>query len=136
MALQLKSVFKAPEASVMTGLAEAGAILAVYAGGLPSHADIRSAPANNTDVEAVRKKAAWTGGAIIALVFVMTRDRNSALIGGAALAGIDFLVKHANGVDPGTGKLAGGAPVAVADNDTAFPLPDYADQTDDSGSDY
>lgn len=136
MAFQLKSVFKAPEASVTTGLAEGAAILAIYANALPTHADIRSANPNNTDVESARKKAAWMGFAIIGLVFIMTRDRNSALIGGASLAGIDFLVKHANGVDPGTGKLVSNTPAAPADNDTAFPLPSYADASDDAGTDY
>lgn len=135
--MKLTSVFKAPEASVTTGLGEAAAILAIYMGALPSHADIRSADPHNTDVEATRKKAAWMSGALIGLVFVMTRDRNSALIGGAALAGVDFLVKHANGVQPGTGKLAGADQGPPADNDTAFPLPSYSDASDDtSGSDY
>lgn len=126
----LKSVFKAPEGSITVGLAEAAAVYVIYQSALPNHADIRSADAHNTDVEASRKRAAWKAAAILGIVFLMTQDLNSFLIGGAALAGIDVMVKHANAVHPGTGKMAGPGPAETADAaglDTATPLPDYSD---------
>ena len=128
----LKSVLK-PDSSVMAGLAEAAAVYVIYQAALPAHVDIRSAPAHNTDIEAARKAAAWKSAAVLGFVFLLTQDINSALIGGLALAGIDLMTKHANGVNPATGKLAPGAAItappdmpAAAGNATAFPLPDYA----------
>ena len=124
--MKLSSVFKAPEGSITVGLAEAAAVYAVYNAALPSHTDIRAADPHNTDVEAARKRAAWKSFAILGIVFLMTQDVNSFLIGGAALAGIDLMTKHANAVHPTTGTMADMSS-AVADNDTAMPLPDYSD---------
>jgi hypothetical protein len=127
MADFVKSVFKTPESSVTTGLVEAGIVYAIYASALPSHADIRSAPPHNKDIEAVRKAAAYKSAVMLALVFMLTRDINSTLIGSAALAGVDYWVKHSNGMDPQTGKLAGAGAGKPVPNDIAFPMPDYAD---------
>jgi len=130
----LKSVLKPPE-SITVGLAEAAAIYVIYQSALPNHADIRSAPAHNTDIEAARKKAAWKSAAVLGFVFLISRDVNSFLLGGLALGGIDFLTKHANGVSPATGKLALApgssitAAPAAADNATAYPMPDYTDSS-------
>src|SRR6266568_4500768 len=103
--MALRSVLK-PDGSVMAGLAEAAAVYVVYQSALPNHADIRSAPAHNTDIESARKAAAWKSAAVLGFVFLITRDLNSFLIGGLALGGIDYMTKHANGVNPGTGRLA------------------------------
>lgn len=128
--MALKSVFKAPENSITVGLAEAAAVYVIYQSALPNHADIRSADPHNTDVEASRKRAAWKAASILGLVFLITQDLNSFLIGGAALTGIDLMVKHANAVHPATGKMAGSAAQVPGDSvelETATPLPDYSD---------
>lgn len=126
--ISLKSVLK-PESSVTVGLAEAAAVYVIYQSALPNHADIRSADPHNSDVEASRKRAAWKAASILGLVFLITQDVNSFLIGGAALAGIDLMVKHANAVHPSTGKVAGSAGAAheMTDLSVATPLADYSD---------
>lgn len=124
-----KSVLKPPE-SITVGLAEVAAVYVIYSAALPNHADIRTAPAHNTDIEASRRKAAWTSASVLGFVYLLTRDLNSFLLGGLALAGIDYLTKHANGINPGTGQLAvgnGGGAVQDAGDAGAFPLPDYPD---------
>ena len=133
--MKLTSVFKAPEGSITVGLAEAAAVYVIYQSALPNHTDIRAADPHNGDVEASRKRAAWKAASVLGLVFLITQDVNSFLIGGAALAGIDLMVKHANAVHPATGKMVGPGETVAADNDVAFPLPDYADHqvTDDAG---
>lgn len=124
----LKSVFKAPENSITVGLAEAAAVYVIYQSALPNHSDIRSASPHDTDVEASRKRAAWKAASILGLVFLITQDLNSFLIGGAALGGIDLMVKHANAVHPATGKMAGPQEAAQGTElETATPLPDYSD---------
>lgn len=129
--MSLKSVLK-PESSMTVGLAEAAAVYVIYQSALPNHADIRTADAHNTDIEAARKRAAWKSASILGLVFLITQDVNSFLIGGLALSGIDLMVKHANAVHPATGKMAG--PVAPSGSalETATPLPDYADAQPDT----
>jgi len=130
-----KSMLKPPE-SIAIGLAEVAAVYMIYQSALPNHADIRSAPANNTDIESARKKAAYVSGAVLGFVYLLTRDLNSFLIGGVALGGIDLLTKHANGVNPKTGQLAPAAPgssvtsaSAAPDNSAAYPMPDYSDSS-------
>ncbi|SRR5579871_6882797 len=129
----LKTVLK-PDSSVMVGLAEAAAVYVIYQAALPNHADIRSAPPHNSDIESARKAAAWKSAAVLGFVFLLTRDLNSFLIGGLALGGIDYMTKHANGISPSTGKLAAGAAITqpgpaapAAGNATAFPMPSYDD---------
>jgi hypothetical protein len=131
--MSLKSVLK-PDSSVMVGLAEAAAVYVIYQSALPSHADIRSAPAHDQTIESARKAAAWKSAAVLGFVFLLTQDLNSFLIGGVALGGVDYMAKHSNGTDPHTGKLAApGATITApgesqqADNAEAFPVPDYAD---------
>lgn len=126
--MSLKSVLK-PDSSIMVGLAEAAAVYVIYQSALPNHADIHSAPAHDQTIESARKKAAWKSAAVLGFVFLLTQDLNSFLIGGLALGGIDIMTKHANGVNPATGKLAdsGGAVITQDDSSNvhAFPLPDY-----------
>ena len=126
--MKITSVIKAPEGSITIGLAEAAAVYAIYQSALPNQADIRSADPHNSDIESARRAAAWKAAAMLGLVFLITHDLNSFLIGGAALGGIDYMVKHANGVHPATGRLSGPQEGVPADNDVAFPLADYADE--------
>jgi hypothetical protein len=124
---KLTSAIKAPEGSITIGLAEAAAVYMIYGAALPNHADIRSADPHNRDVEMARRHAAWKSAAVLGIIFLMTKDLNSFLIGGAALGGIDIMYKHANGVHPATGKLTGSQAAGPIPNDTAFPLQDVGD---------
>lgn len=123
--MALKSLIKTPEGGVSVGLAEAAAVYVIYQSALPSHAEIRISDTQNTDIEAARKRAAWKSAAILAVVFLITQDLNAFLIGGAALGGIDLMVKHANAVNPSTGKMAG---TGNEGNVNPFPLANYSDQ--------
>lgn len=123
-----------PPASVMTGLAEGAIVVSIYQHALGAGiTDLRTAQPHDTDVEAARKQAAWTSAAVLGILFLLTRDRNSFLIGGAMLAGVDLTVKHANAVHPDTGKLDDNllASTSVSPElSEAYPLPDYATEED------
>jgi hypothetical protein len=132
MAFGLKSILN-PDTSVMVGLANGGIIMGIYSNALPSFASIRTADPQDKDIETARKQAAWTSGAVLGFMFLLTRDRNSFLIGGLVLAGVDMLVKHANGVNPMTGLLTmfdGKDDVEPLDMESGqlYPMPDYGDQ--------
>src|SRR5260370_28719302 len=98
--MALKSIVKAPEGSITVGLAEAAAVYVIYQSALPNHSDIRSADPHNTDVEASRKRAAWQAASILGLVFLITQDLNSFLIGGAAVGRDALIVHHAHDDHP------------------------------------
>jgi hypothetical protein len=128
--MSLTSAIKAPDSKITIGLAEAAVVYEIYQHFLPTHTDIRAANANDTDVEAARKKAAWTSALFLGLVFMMTQDVDSATIGGAALAGVDLMVKQANAVNPSTGKMTSNS--APPSNVGAYPLADYSQPSDGS----
>lgn len=132
-----KSALK-PDSAVMVGLASGAVIAAIYQTSVPNMADIRTASPHNSDVEAARKRAAYKSAGLLGLIFLMTRDVNSFLIGGMMLGAIDLHVKHANAVHPATGKIApaGGSITdagAPSGNAEAFSLPDYSGQVGDEG---
>ena len=109
-----------PDSATMVGVLTAAGVYLIYNNALPSAADIRTTPANNNDVESSRKAAAWKSAALITVVFLVARDLNSYIISGMALVGIDYMYKHSNAVQPGTGKLEG-APMG----NNVYPMPDY-----------
>lgn len=100
----IKSVLK-PETSVMTGVAEAALIIAIYTHNMPSAANVRAnGQPNDEPIESARKSAAYQSAGMLGLIFLLTRDWNSFLIGGAMLGGIDFWMKHHNATLPATNK--------------------------------
>jgi hypothetical protein len=77
--------------------------------------------------------AAWTSGAVLGFIFLLTRDRNSFLIGGAMLTAVDITVKHANAIHPDTGKLSDDLGTSVSPElADAYPLPDYSVEDTDA----
>lgn len=126
--MPLLSKLSAPDSATMVGLLTAAGVYLIYQNALPRVADIRSAQPHDGDVESSRKAAAWKSAALVGLVFVVARDLNSYIISGAALFGIDYMYKHANGVHPATGKLdvstTTGESVAPG-MEQSYPLPDY-----------
>jgi len=126
----MKSILN-PDQSVLVGLASGGVIMAIYQGALPAFAQIRASDAQDRDIEGSRKLAAWASAGLLGFMFLLTRDKNAFLIGGLALAGVDLLVKHSNGMNPLTGILDifdghEGEPLDM-EMATSHPLPDYSD---------
>jgi hypothetical protein len=121
----LKSIFSKPSEGVITGLAEGVVIALIYNMQMPSGADVRMGPANESNLEATRKSAAYLSAGVLGLVFVLTRDFNAFIIGGLELGGIDYLYKHHNAVNQG-GKWSnqnGGQNIAPSN---VYSLPDYS----------
>ena len=112
-----------PDTATMTGILTAAGVYLIYNNALPSITDVRSAEPHDSDAEKARKHAAWEGALLIGAVFLVARDFNSFIISGSALVGLDLMHKHANTVNPATGR---------ADVDTSrriaavAPMPEYA----------
>lgn len=119
-----------PNTSVMLGLANGALIVSIYDKMVPQVAAVRVAtPSNDNDVEATRKHAAWASAGVLGFMYLLTKDKNSFLIGGLVLAGVDLMVKHANGFNPHTGSLDTNDDLSIDPslvND--YSLPDYTDQ--------
>lgn len=116
-----------PDSATTVGLLTATGVYLIYNNALPNLTDVRASMPHNGDVETERKHAAIKSAALIGLVFLVARDVNSYIISGAALVGIDYMYKHANGVHPNTGKIdmdSQGDSVAPG-LAQAYPLPDY-----------
>jgi hypothetical protein len=125
--MAIRSLFRDPGHAVITGVLLGGASAVIYAKSLPPLIDIRMAPPNNDDVEAQRKHAALTSAAIIIGVSAITRDANVFIIAGAMFGLTDYLVKHANGTNPATGKLdTGNDGLSIVQGSPQYhPLPEY-----------
>lgn len=98
------SVLK-PEGSLMLGAATAAMVYGVYSYGLPSVAEVHATQAHDKNVEAGRKKAAWTSAVIVSAVSLIAKDKTIFVLGGLTLILVDWNARHANAVSPDTGKL-------------------------------
>jgi hypothetical protein len=135
--MSLTSVFKSPDASIATGLAEAALVIGIYSHNLPQSANVRYNPQpHDKNLEACRKAAAQESLGVLAILFLLTRDWNSFLIGGAVLTGVDMYMKHHNATVPGSGAIAGAAVAGAVqpDQDMAYtPVPEQHYTHEDMG---
>ena len=117
-----------PESSVLVGALTAIGVLAIYNHAVPNLTDLRSAPPHDDTIEQERKQAAIEGVVLLVGISLISRDLGPYVIGGAVLVGMDYLIKHANAVNPGTNKLdTTQAPQSL------YSLPSY-EETVDTGS--
>lgn len=117
------------DSGTVVGLLTAAGVYLIYNNSLPSLTDIRVSGPHDSDVESQRKAATWKATALVALVFLISRDINSYIISGGALVGMDLLYKHSNAVNPATGKMdtTSNTGDSIAPGlATAYPMPDYA----------
>jgi len=127
--------FLKPSESVMVSLATGAIVYAVYDGALPSIAETHATEAHNGSIESSRKKAVWTSAAVVGAMFLLTHDPNVFMVGGGAVILLDWMHRHANSVNPTTGKmvsksqattLAGGADQGMSiDESMGDYVPEY-----------
>lgn len=127
----LKSILK-PESAVTTGVLEAIGIYLIYNHTMPSVIDLKSAPAHDTTAESTRRTAAIESAILLGAVFAITRDFNAFIIGGIALIAVDSKYKHANAVNPQTGKadMSNSGQSAAPQLEQAYSLPAYENDSD------
>lgn len=129
----LKSILK-PESGVAVGVITSIGVYEIYNSAMPSATSVRNAQPHDTDVEGTRKNAAIHAAILVVGVFLLTRDLNAFIISGGSAVAMDYMYKHNNGIDPGTGKLdtsSKGASIAPGTATALQPLPDYSDNGDD-----
>lgn len=94
---------------------------------LPPVADVRTAQPYNQDIEASERTALLATTMFTLLVAGFAKSWDTFIIGGVVIVGVDFAFKHANAVNPDTGKMVE-APESGSLNmmDSVHPLPDYS----------
>lgn len=103
-----------PEVSLGVGLATAALVYATFNAALPSVADVRSAKAQDQDINASRNMAAWTSAGIVAAVSLVAKDPTVFVVGGAMVIALDWWHRHADQVNPTLGRVPGGTGSTVA----------------------
>jgi len=101
-----------PETSVMVGLGVAAGVAAIYSNALPTIADLRVGQQGDRDAASAERGAAWAAAALVVGISAITGDYTVLTIGGGTWLFMTWLHKHANEVDPRTGKasMSGGEP--------------------------
>jgi proline racemase len=118
-----------PEGSLTLGLATAGLTYGIYSISVPNTATMHATQAGDINIEAGRKKAAWTSVALVAAVSLMARDKTIFTLGGLMVIALDWHARHANAVSPENGQLVSDVGYHPA-QDVAPPVvqnePDYS----------
>lgn len=134
MATNFFKTFLKPSESVMVSLATGAIVYAVYQGALPSIAESHATEPHNASIESSRKKAVWTSAGVVGAMFLMTHDPNVFMVGAGATILLDWMHRHANSVNPTTGKmvaksqattLAGGADQGMSTDQSMDYVPEY-----------
>lgn len=94
-----------PEISIPAGLATAALVYAIYNRGLPPIADLRTVPPGNGDVQATRKQNAWLAAGTVGAISLVAKDPTIFIFGGAMVVALDWTTRHADLVNPITGKV-------------------------------
>lgn len=120
-----------PEVSLGLGAGVVAIVGAVYYNALPPLVDVRVGPAQNKDIAAARKTAAWTSAGVTAAVSILAKDPTVFALGAGATILFDWWYRHANAVDPRAGKVNVGAALvgagAPTQMDDSASFPGYSD---------
>jgi hypothetical protein len=93
---------------------------------LPPVADVRTAEPYNQDIEGSERTALLATTMFTLLVAGFAKSWDTFIIGGVVIVGVDFAFKHANAVNPDTGKMNQAPESGGLNMDTVHPLPDYS----------
>lgn len=93
-----------PQASIGVALATAAVVYSIYSRATPPIADIRVATQQNKDLAAAERSATWQAAGIVAGISLIARDPDIFVIGGATTIALAWWHRHANMVNPETGK--------------------------------
>jgi len=95
---------------------------------------LSSAPLNNT-AERAEREALYTCLVLNVGVSLLMKSLEVFIVSGAVLIGVDFMSKHANAVNPQTGRMTQGQQVSGSLGPADQPLPNY-EGSGDVGSTY
>jgi hypothetical protein len=118
-----KSVLK-PEGSVVSGIATAGTVYAIYAMNVGTIASAHASDANHISLESSRKKAGYVSFILVSVVTLLTRDANVGILGYGSIVAMEVVSRHAIMADPFTGKMQPAAETTYVPAEMAVPVQD------------
>ncbi|HEX3642386.1 MAG TPA: hypothetical protein VHV10_13935, partial [Ktedonobacteraceae bacterium] len=116
-----KSILQ-PQGTVMSGLAVAGSVYAIYQLDCGNVASAHASDANHGALETSRKKAAWTSFIMVSAITLITRDAGVGTLGYASIIAMDLSYRHAIMVDPNTGVMQPPAESSYQQAENVVPL--------------
>jgi hypothetical protein len=102
MAYKFRSILK-PEGSIVSGIAVAGGVWAIYNMNLGPASTAQASDANHSALESSRKKAGYMAFLFTAGITLVTRDANVGLLGFGSIVAMELNYRHAIMADPITG---------------------------------
>lgn len=102
--MNLKSVLK-PEGSTMAGIATVVAVYGVYQLGVGPVSQAQATEPNHPVLASTRRKSGYTALALVASLFLITKDANLAILGGGTIIFMEINYRHAIMADPQSGKM-------------------------------
>ncbi len=118
-----KSILK-PNESVLSGIAEIGAVYAIYQLNTGSVAQAHASDSNLPALETSRRKAGYSAFALIAALFLLTKDATGFILGSGTIIAMECSYRTAIMADPQSGSLQSPNPAAAyepAQNVVPFP---------------
>lgn len=123
MAFFNKSVLK-PEGSVVSGIAVAGSVYAIYAMHVGTIASAHASDANHGSLESSRKKAGYSSFIFVSAITLITRDANVGILGFGSIVAMELATRHAIMVDPYSGIMQSPAETTYVPAEMATPVQD------------
>lgn len=96
-----------PEISIPAALALGVAVYGIFQVNLPSVTEVRAADLENKDVASAERAATWESAGLVATISLIAKDPTIFLVGGAITMGLAWKYRHANMVNPLSGKATG-----------------------------
>jgi hypothetical protein len=94
-----------PEISLPIALATSAVVYGIFQSHLPSVAETRITMPGNANLDAARRTATVTAVAVVAGISLLAHDPTILIIGGTVTVVLDVVNRHANAVNPKTGKM-------------------------------
>lgn len=102
--MDIKSRLK-PEGSVVSGIATAGSVWAIYNMNVGPVSTAHASDANHGSLESSRKKAGYLAFLFVSGITLITRDANVGLLGFASIVAMELQYRHAIMANPTTGQM-------------------------------
>jgi len=100
--MKWNSILK-PEGSVVSGIATAGGVYAIYSLQIGPVSQAYASDANHSALESSRKKAGYMSFLFVSVVTLLTRDNGVGILGYSSIIAMEASYRHAIMADPNTG---------------------------------
>jgi hypothetical protein len=104
-----------PEVSISIALATGVLVWTIFQHATPPIIDQRVADAHDADADAAERLASWTAAGIVAGIALVAKDETIFVVGESMVMALAWWHRHANAVNPLTGKASAPNPVMAAD---------------------